>query len=77
MAYRRFTDRDGHVWEVRDSSRSEWVFEPMPGNPRPRVEVPAPGYESDPFEMSVEEVQRLLDGSPPPRRTPRPSPFLD
>jgi hypothetical protein len=41
------------------------------------VRVAAPGYERDPFELSVEELQRLLDGAPRPGSGPRKSPFKD
>ena len=79
MGYRRFTDRDGGVWEVRDRSRYEWEFVPTAGNPAERLTVQVPIYEGDPFEMSNEEIQRVLDkaGSHPTRRTPKSSPFQD
>jgi hypothetical protein len=38
--------------------------------------VTPPGHETDPFELSVEELQRLLDAGRP-RRATGPSPFLD
>ncbi len=77
MGHRRFVDREGRTWEVRASSRSEWEFEPLGDKPElPRI-VKAPGYERDPFELSIEELQRLLDSTPPPRRRSKPSPFLD
>lgn len=77
MAERRFADRDGRRWAVRVRSRNEWEFEPVEGNPgAPRLATP-PGYEQDPYEMSVEELQRLLDAARP-RGGPRArSPFLD
>ncbi|MDP3774060.1 MAG: hypothetical protein Q8Q85_07295 [Gemmatimonadales bacterium] len=34
-------------------------------------------YESDPFELSNEELQRLLDAAQPPRSRRTPSPFKD
>lgn len=77
MGYRRFTDRDGNMWEVRDRSMSEWELAPVSGNPRPAVRVRAPGYERDPFELSTEEVQRLLDSVPPEGTRSRKSPFMD
>lgn len=77
MAYRKFTDRDGNAWEVRDVSRNEWDFEPVGGNREPRRTVPAPGYEKDAFELSVEELQRLFDSGRPTRSRDKPSPFLD
>lgn len=77
MAHRRFHDRSGQEWEVRARTRDEWELDPVGDNPgRPRT-ARAPGYERDPYELSVEELQRLLDGSsaPPPRA--KPSPFTD
>lgn len=78
MGYRKFTDLDGRSWEIRDNSRSEWMFEPLPGNPEGRTAVSPPGYDNDPFELSNEELQTLLDaaGGPSPRR-PKKSPFPD
>jgi hypothetical protein len=75
MAERRFADAAGRRWAVRVRSRNEWEFEPVDGNPEPpRLGAPA-GYEQDPFELSVEELQRLVDAART-RRPPRaPSPF--
>ncbi len=77
MANRVFTDRSGERWEIRTRSRSEWEFEPIEGNPGPARLVTPPGYESDPYEMSVEELQRLLDSAAPRKPSTRKSPFLD
>ena len=77
MGDRRFADRDGHRWDVRVRGRSEWLFEPVEGNPGPARSAQPPGYERDPFEMSIEELQRLLDSAPPPKARPNKSPFLD
>ncbi len=77
MAYRRFTDSGGNTWEIRDRSRNEWTFEPVAGNPERQRIVSAPGYESDPFELSAEELQRLFDSAPTERTRPTKSPFLD
>ena len=77
MSFRRFTDRDKRDWEIRPQSSSVWELSPTGENAcRPRT-VPAPGYEKDPWEMSQEELQRLLDTStePPPRA--RKNPFGD
>lgn len=81
MGYRRFTDREGHVWEIRDLSDVTWEFEPV-SQPGERTErVAAPGHQKDPFDLSVEELQRLLDavrGAAPPRSSgARKSPFKD
>lgn len=77
MAGRRFVDAAGLRWEVRVRSRSEWEFEPVEGNPGPARFVQPPRYEADPFEMSIEELHRLLASAPPPRPRPKNSPFLD
>lgn len=77
MGYRKFTDREGHAWEVREESHSEWAFQPVSGNPEAPKVVRAPGYEKDPFELSEEELQLMLDSAGG-ARTRRPdSPFLD
>jgi len=78
MAYRRFTDTEGEEWEVRDLSRSLWEFQPVGGNPGVSRQIAPPGYESDPFEMSEEELQRLLgQGGESGRSRPAKSPFKD
>jgi hypothetical protein len=77
MAHRTFTDREGHTWEVRVRSTSEWEFSPGPGNPRPPVSVRPPGYEKDPYELSMEELQHVLDAAPPGPKRERKSPFRD
>jgi hypothetical protein len=77
MGYRRFTDRAGHAWEIRDRSRNEWEFTPVAGNPEALRTVPAPGYESDPFELSNEELQRMLDAVRPADSRTKRSPFQD
>jgi hypothetical protein len=77
MGFRRFVDREGREWEIRARGRSEWEFVPAANNPGPGRSAAAPGYETDPFELSVEELQRLLDAAPVPRARSRPSPFKD
>ena len=78
MGYRRFNDRSGGAWDVKDVSRSEWEFVPASGAGKP-VRVTAPGYESDPFELSTEELQRMLERAigEQERRGKRKSPFAD
>ena len=77
MAQRKFTDRDGLEWEVRVRSKGEWDLVPVGGNSQRTRSLPAPSYETDPFELSTEECQRLLDGSSaPPTRSVK-SPFKD
>ena len=61
MGYRRLIDSDGEAWDIKDHSGSEWRFEPVGGNPAAPVDVPAPVYQKDPFELSQEELQRMLD----------------
>ncbi len=78
MGYRKFTDRDGRSWEIRDHSRSEWRFQPLPGNPEGRTAVSPPGYDNDPFELSNEELRKLLDAAGGhTQRHSKKSPFLD
>jgi hypothetical protein len=77
MGDRRFADREGRRWEVEVRGRSEWVFEPVEGNPGPARTGSPPEYESDPFELSVEELQRVLDAARAPGKRPSSSPFLD
>ena len=77
MAHRIFSDRTGDRWEVVPAGKSEWTFEPIEGNPGPARTGTPPGYETDPFELSVEELERLLHAAQPRRKGSRPSPFLD
>ncbi len=77
MGFRTFTDRDGRVWEVRERSSSEWEFSPGRGNSNPARFVAAPGYEKDPYELSIDELQRLFDSAPVPKPSQRKSPFKD
>jgi len=78
MGYRRFNDRSGGAWDVKDVSRSEWEFVPASGAGK-AVRVTAPGYESDAFELSTEELQRMLERAigEQERRGKRKSPFAD
>jgi hypothetical protein len=77
MAFRKFIDRDGQEWEVRIRSKTEWDLEPVGGNPQRARTAPAPGYEKDPFELSREELQHLLDSSAAPPSRSTKSPFKD
>jgi hypothetical protein len=77
MAFRRFTDRQGRVWEVRPRSRAEWEFEEVNASSAGSLLAEAPSYETDPFELSVEELQRLLDRARPVKSRSKPSPFKD
>jgi len=77
MGFRRFTDREKRQWEIRTLSRSEWEFSPTGDNQeRARAVVP-PGYEQDPYELSQEELQQLLDSSTARPERERKSPFKD
>jgi hypothetical protein len=77
MSFRRFTDSDKRDWEIRPVSGSVWELSPAGENTgRPRT-VPAPGYEKDPWEMSQEELQRLLDASTAPPVRAKKNPFGD
>lgn len=77
MGDRHFVDRDKRRWEIRVRGRREWLFEPLDDNPGPTRSAAAPSHETDPFEMSVEELQALLDAAPKPKPRPESSPFLD
>ncbi len=82
MSHRKFADRDGTRWAVCVSSKHEWRFEPVPGNPRaPRHARPPLYAGDDPFELSEHELQTILgtgtkvaDIPLPPKKK---SPFLD
>ena len=77
MGFRRFDDNQGRPWEIRPRSRSEWQFEPLPGNPETRRTVRPPSYEEDPFELTDQELQRLLGSTRPGATRRPPSPFKD
>ena len=77
MGDRRFADHEGKRWDVVVRSRSEWIFEPVEDNPGPARAGAPPEYETDPFELSVEELQQVLDASQGPRAPRKKSPFLD
>jgi hypothetical protein len=78
MSYRALTDRKGNRWQVRPKAKREWHFEPLPGNPEPRRVAVPPGYEEDPFELSDQEIQRVLDSARAAGAgSGRPSPFGD
>ena len=77
MGFRKFIDRDKKEWEIRDVSRLEWEFSPAGDNQQRGRRVPPPGYEQDPYELSQEELQRLLDASTPQAERSKQSPFKD
>ena len=77
MAHRTFSDRGGNRWEIVPAGRSEWTLEPIEGNPGAARLATPPGYETDPYELSVEELQGLLDAAVPRRKPKGKSPFLD
>jgi hypothetical protein len=78
MGYRNFTDNEGRKWEIRERAKSEWELHPVGDNRERMRTVRPPGYERDPFEMSIEELQRLLDQPDMLGRTKPPkSPFAD
>lgn len=78
MAYRNFVDLQGRKWEIRVRSKSEWELIPTGDNRERERTVHPPGYERDPFEMSIEELQRLLDEPDQLGRSkPGKSPFKD
>ncbi|MGH7626965.1 MAG: hypothetical protein ACREOJ_16815 [Gemmatimonadaceae bacterium] len=79
MSYRKFVDGAGKNWDVRDRSHAEWIFEPGEDNPGGPRRITPPSYESDPFELTDQDLRRLLDKSTltHPADGPRKSPFRD
>jgi hypothetical protein len=77
VSFRKFVDRDGYAWLVRDRSRWEWHFEPAAGNPESARVARAPTHQDDPFELSGEELQRLFDEARAGARSRAPNPFGD
>ena len=77
MGHRKFTDRDGNNWQIKEDSRDRWTFQPLQGNPHREWDLRPPGYETDPYELSAEEVQRLFDANQPAPGKPKKSPFID
>ena len=77
MGDRRFADHEGKRWDVVVRGRSEWVFEPVEDNPGPARTGAPPGYERDPFELSIEELQHVLGGSKGQAAPRKKSPFAD
>lgn len=78
MSHRKFSDRGGRAWEVRVRSKREWGFEPVGGNPEPRRSGSPPLYAGDdPFELSEQELQRILDDARPEAGGPGSSPSGD
>jgi hypothetical protein len=65
MGYRRFVDRDGVTWEVRERTVAEWEFQPVGQPGVAPVRVRAPAQEHDPFEVATVELQRMLDAERP------------
>ena len=77
MGYRRFTDRDGVTWEVRERSIAEWELQPVGQPGVAPVRVRAPAQERDPFEVATVELQRMLDGERPRGASRAKNPFGD
>lgn len=66
MSFRKFRDEEGRRWQVRVASRSEWLLEPIGGTPGPARRGAAPLHAgSDPFEVSEEELRRILADARP------------
>lgn len=78
MSIRNFKDASGGRWQVKVRSRREWLLDPLPGNPQTPRTVEPPLYAEDPFELSEQELQRILAGARESTSPPgRPSPFKD
>lgn len=77
MSYRRFSDRDGERWEIRERGRGDWEFRPVHGNPAPIHHGRAPHWQTDPFELSEQELQVVLSEATPLGTGAGRSPFRD
>jgi len=62
---RRFEDPDGNGWEVDPREDFKWHVVPLEGNDGTRKIVTPPPQADDPFELSEEELQRLLESGIP------------
>ena len=64
MSNRRFSDWQRKQWEVQVTSKSEWQFNPIGGNNASARRVCPPLYAGDdPFELSEQELQKILGNS--------------
>lgn len=78
MSNRRFSDWQRKQWEVQVTSKSEWQFNPIGGNNASARRVCPPLYAGDdPFELSEQELQKILGNSTTPPMSTKPSPFGD
>lgn len=78
MSHRHFVDRKGRNWRVRVRARGDWEFKPEPGNPEPPYHGEPPRHATDPYELSAEELQKILaNAMPGDRPGGAPSPFRD
>ncbi len=81
MSFRKFQDAAGRRWQVKVRAKQDWLLEPLSGNPARATPVVPPLYADDPFELSEEELRRILDdaggGGAEAAGPGRPSPFGD
>ncbi len=80
MSFRKFQDAAGRRWRVKVRSKHDWLLEPLSGNPEKACPAVPPLYADDPFELSEEELRRILDeagGGEAAVGPGRPSPFGD
>ena len=78
MSNRRFSDGQRKRWEVQVTSKSEWQFKPIGGNNASARRVRPPLYAGDdPFELSEQELQKILGDSTIQPMSSKPSPFGD
>ena len=76
MSHRKFSDRQGRRWQVKVTSKADWLFEPIMGNPGPARRGEPPHYAGDdPFELSELELQSILGDASPTESGPKASPF--
>ncbi len=77
MGYRRFSAENGGRWEIRIEASGEWRFEPVSGAGDATRRGRPPLYARDPFELSEQELRRILADARPVTRPGAPSPFRD
>lgn len=72
--HRKFEDARGDSWEIRPERDFKWYFVPLEGNEAIRRIVTPPPRADDPFELSEQELQKLLDSGIPTQGVTEPLP---
>lgn len=77
MSYRRFSDQSGERWEIRERGGGDWEFRPIHGNPAAVHHGTAPHWQTDPYELSDQELQAVLADAKPVGGRASPGSFRD